>query len=110
MIINAILTNNQVRTTEFTWFRNRTRFDPDKDDGIATIKNLADVFSSPDTNNEKRWNEGNTVIIDDEWDKVRFNNPENAILIPSYSGDVDDKVLFGLLQEITDRFAALRKK
>lgn len=45
-----------------------------------TVKYLTDVFNNPNINERRLYNHTNTIIIDDSYMKMRFNNVKNVIL------------------------------
>lgn len=99
---------------EFLWYRDHTHRDPDIGttgvDGYATIKKLDDVYDNPVINEKGEWSEHNTVIVDDSPAKMRFNNPNNVIIVRSFIDSqetADDRVLSDLLALIEGKFAAI---
>ena len=108
-ILKALLTKEQYKACILFWYRDRTRFDPEVgDNDFATIKVLDDLFANPIANREKKWNKTNTLIVDDSPSKVRFNDPMNVVMVESYEGG-EDKKLIGLLDQIRDKFAELTR-
>nr|QBK91168.1 MAG: ctd-like (NLI interacting factor-like) phosphatase [Pithovirus LCPAC202] len=83
--LNLILSNPIIKRLDFIWDRSRTRHDPDygTDPLIKshqTIKMLKDVWDNPIINPWKFWNQTNTICIDHDYLKLRFNKLENIII------------------------------
>ena len=87
--LKAILGNHTVKRLDFIWDRSRTRHDPDYGidvsiKGHQTVKILKDVWDNPIINPWKFWNQTNTICIDNDHMKLRFNKPENIIIVPEW--------------------------
>lgn len=67
--------------------RSMTAFDPNTK-GVETVKNLDIFWSNPVHNSNRKWNSGNTLLIDDDYSKVRFNDEKN-ILVVNENDDLD---------------------
>jgi hypothetical protein len=85
-ILEKILTFDQFKKTKFFWYRDHVKNDPDylinnNINKYDTIKLLDDVISSSSINYERIYGYHNTIIIDDSWNKLRFNNSENCIIV-----------------------------
>jgi len=94
------------------YFRDRNRWDPEgKPDSYKVIKMLSDVWSNPIANPSRLYNKDNTLIVDDELAKVRYNDPGNYIVCTAFlPGQVEDKDFFqSLLVKIDEKVAKLRK-
>nr|QBK90886.1 MAG: ctd-like (NLI interacting factor-like) phosphatase [Pithovirus LCPAC201] len=83
--LGVILGNQIMKRLVFIWDRSRTRHDPDyrMDRSIKshqTIKALKDVWENPIINPWKFWNKTNTICIDHDYMKLRFNKSENIII------------------------------
>ena len=102
-ILETLLTPNQKKRTLFRWFRDRTHYDPDTNDH-STIKLLSDVFDNPVVNSYRQFTSRNTLLCDDSPSKIRFNNPNNIVLINPFEGDSNDRTLFELMNIIPSRF------
>jgi len=78
--------------------RTHTTLDPDygidpnvKD--FATIKDLNRIWNGPLFNEKRIWNPQNTLLVDHELAKIRFNPEANILIIPEYTlADYHDKV------------------
>jgi TFIIF-interacting CTD phosphatase-like protein len=108
-ILKKILTPEQYQLSKIKWFRDRTRFDPDTKDH-TTIKVLKDLFDNPIANSERIWSESNTLLIDDSIEKTRFNSPKNVLLVKTYSGDLKDRELLNLIEEIPRKLHSTSEK
>lgn len=96
---------------KFIWYRDRTRLDPDfgTNEEITqydTVKNLQDVWSHPYVNGYRRFNALNTCIVDDGPHKMRFNAPDNVILVSDISFDDENWVQL-TVDAIEQRFSML---
>lgn len=107
-ILKALLNSKQHKITIFKWFRDRTRFDPDsKTDKYATVKVLKDIFDNPVVNRDRIYSEKNTLICDDSVTKIRLNDPKNTVIIPAFTGDLNDTTLYEIINTIEERFTKL---
>ena len=111
-IIDHILTKSQQDDAVFKWYRDRTKLDPsygtDSDTKESdTIKDLNDVWSSPVVNRYRVYDSSNTIICDDDPRKIRFNNKENVIVVPTFDpweSEYDNTVMEDLLEKIERLF------
>jgi len=74
----------------FTADRNYTALDPDYgvDEDIHshdTVKMLSMIWQHPIFNANRKWNQSNTLLIDHEVKKLRFNNAENILIVEEYT-------------------------
>ena len=107
-IIDHILTKSQQSNAVFKWYRDRTKLDPSygTDPNIKesdTIKDLNDVWNSPVINGNRIYNSSNTIICDDDSQKVRLNNEDNVIVIDTFDPWVskyDNTVMDDLIDKI----------
>lgn len=75
--------------------RGTTTLDPDfghndKISNYDTVKNLSQFWNHPIHNKDRKWNKGNTVLVDHDPMKVRFNDPLNIIMIDEFKS-LDEK-------------------
>lgn len=108
LILEEIFTEQQRRMLKFVWYRDRTQLDPDY--GVVkgvksfdTIKDLALVILSPTINSNRIYSENNILIIDDSKSKLRFNLPDNCLVIPPFSR-ANDNILMNLHTKIEYKF------
>jgi hypothetical protein len=110
-IINSLLTKSQKKRAKFMWFRDRVQLDPDYgQEGVSkfdTVKNLTQIFLSPELNESRKYSPLNTLIIDDDFKKVRFNDERNILVVPSYRvSDEKDDTNF-IISQIREKFEEL---
>jgi len=105
-ILNLLLTEEQRAATILFWFRDRTHYAPGQ--GHETVKVLKDLFENPIANQEREWNEHNTLIVDDSIEKMLRNPSNNYLIIKSYEGDPNDSELSELLVRIQTRFEYIK--
>ncbi len=79
-LIKKVFTQKQVKRLLFIWTRDRTRKDPENLNGFKTIKKLDDFWDNPVFNAKGCYDKSNTIILDDESEKQRFN-PEECLII-----------------------------
>ena len=99
-IIDSILTKEQQKNLEFVWYRDRVKLDPEielkyQDHTIKTfdtVKILNDVFLHPTF--ERKWNETNTLIVDDSSRKMRFNSAQTVYIISQFTSENIDIDVF----------------
>lgn len=108
-LLNTVLTPDQRVKTVFTWFRDRTRPDPEPVNSYDTIKLLSDVFNDQDVNYRQKYHEGNTIICDDSSRKVRFNHSQNVLLVEEWTGNSKDEVLKRVGYNLMDKFKHLKQ-
>ncbi len=108
-ILNVLLTKNQMRYKIFSWYRDHTKFDPDKNDkdNFETIKLLEDVYTNPVVNINHTWSNLNTIMVDDSVEKTRFNDSKNIIIVPSFIAANEEQVLLQTLDRIKLAFENL---
>lgn len=128
-VIKFIMTEEERKKLKFEWYRDRTEFDPDYGidpniRGHDTVKNLYLVWCNPivnfrnydcvNDNNDHdnrlnyKYNETNTIILEDNEKKVRFNDKENVIIVDSYTEKTN--INFEELKvKVIDRFKMLKE-
>lgn len=84
-ILEHLLTEEQKQKTVFRWYRDRTRLHPRfrKDSDILhyqTVKKLKDVWTCPTINAMRCYSAANTVICDDDPQKLEVNDPANVVI------------------------------
>lgn len=109
-MIRHILSYNQIRDTIFFWYRDHTYIDREFPNSYETLKRIGDVLDNPiiNRNNNYHWN--NTIICDDTFTKVRFNPPENVVLVKPFDGDLQDIELQDLIVKLPQMFANLAQR
>lgn len=80
--------------------RSMTCFDPDGDN-FETIKSLEIFWNNPIYNAERKWNSDNTLLVDNDLSKIRFNSEKNVLVAEEYSltGDDDLNLLLEKIRE-----------
>lgn len=73
---------------KFILTREHVKFDPEygllpEIESYDTVKHLDDIFMNPMCNKYRKYNPDNTIIIDDSYKKIRFNDPKNVIILNS---------------------------
>lgn len=91
-ILDKILTEDQRKKTKFFWYREHVKLDPEF--GIKpeikqhdTVKILTDVLASAQINHHRLYSYYNTVMLDDDLNKIRFNSMQNSHLVKSFNLD-----------------------
>ncbi len=84
-ILAWLLPSGLQQRLTFVWDRSRTRLDPEYGrkphiSAYQTIKQLVDVWDCPTFNAQRQWGSCNTLLVDHELAKLRFNNPSNFLL------------------------------
>ena len=107
VILDALLTKEQLKNTQFIWCRDRNRLDPDFNTDIFTtsfdtIKYLQDVYDNPIINEHRIYNDTNTLLLDDSHRKCRFNNPNNFMICNTFDGNANDTYLQQLIHLLLD--------
>lgn len=107
IILDALLTKEQLKNTAFIWCRDRNRLDPDFNTDIFTtnfdtIKYLQDIYDNPIVNENRIYNASNTLLLDDSYRKCRFNNPNNVMICNTFTGNVNDTYLQQLIHLLQD--------
>lgn len=102
IILDKLLTKEQLKLTKFIWCRDKNRLDPDYHMDIFTtsydtIKVLQDIYDHPVINEHRIYNNNNTILLDDSYKKCRFNNINNYIICNSFNIDVNDNYLLELI-------------
>lgn len=110
--LGAILGNRTMKRINFIWDRSRARHDPDygKNPLIKshqTVKILKDVWDNPIVNPWRIWNQTNTICIDNEITKLRFNKPDNIIISPEWDPNSFENKLPELEKTIVRKFDLL---
>jgi len=100
--LNTIMTPNQIDKLLFIWCREYTIPDPDpinRWDTIKSIKLIQDVYNY------------HIILVDDSERKVRFENPNNIILVKQFI-DVNESEneLKELQVKIENKFLLLKEK
>lgn len=100
----------------FIWFRENTLFDPNYgiDEGIErhdTVKNLTNVYLNPVGNKDRKWDEKNTLIIEDSPKKVKYNPIRNVLILDPFDHLNPDSFDFpeNLLEIISNKFEEMEK-
>lgn len=114
-ILDHLLSKSQQNKTVFRWYRDRTRLDPSYqiDTGTKptdTIKNIDDVFSSPVINYARTLNNHNTILCDDDREKIRFNDDRNTVIAPMFNPWISDDhgvIMDCLFDRIVEKFRSL---
>lgn len=114
-LLDYILTDSQKDKVIFRWYRDHTRFNPlfGKDPEIKvsdTIKDLNDIWSNPVVNRDRKYNQQNTILCDDDPKKVSVNEDKNIILAETFDPwkqEYDDTVIDDLIYRIDGAFEAL---
>lgn len=91
-ILKILFNHNTLRRLAFIWDRSRTRHDPEfgqnpKIESHQTIKSLVDVWDNPMINPRRFWNQTNTLCIDHEFSKLRFNSPNNILICQEWESN-----------------------
>ena len=98
-IVSLLFTMEEQKQLEFTWYRDFTKLDPDYNrnpsiEKFDTIKDLNDLFLCPKFN--RKWNSENTLLIDDSYQKTRFNSARNVIILNNPSNETFEQLKFDL--------------
>jgi len=87
-VLTAIFGRDQV----FDIIADRTHTTLDPDFGVdpevakfATIKDLRRIWEGPLFNEDRTWNCQNTLLVDHELSKIRFNSDSNTLIIDGYT-------------------------
>ena len=106
-LLKTMLSRTQLSKTKIMWFRDRTRIDWENE-GYKTVKNLVDIVDNPINNWDNKLKLQDILIIDDDRVKVRFNNPDNYLIIDSFTGDPTDDCLLNLPTLIAEKIELLQ--
>ena len=106
IILNNLLTEEQIKNTKLMWFRDRTHLDYESYKTFNTIKKLNDIYDYPLFNCQ--YHEHNTILIDDSFNKVRYNEPKNIIICNAFHGDHNDTHLIELIHKIVEQFELIK--
>jgi hypothetical protein len=92
-ILECIFGKNILKQLLFIWDRSRTRFDPDyqyseETEDHLTVKMLTDFWENPIFNVDRIWDRTNTLCLDHELTKLRFNPMENILLCQEWEGGI----------------------
>jgi len=87
--LEAMLTPTLNKQILFVADRRNVKLDPDYkvDPEIEihdTVKNLTDIWSHPYYNSKRIWNNHNTILVEHDERKTRFNPSENILIIPEW--------------------------
>jgi hypothetical protein len=104
-ILKSILGPKIVDRFKFVWYRPQTDPDPDDTSGYDTIKTIKKVLDDSTINKDGFYGLTRTLIVDDSITKVRFNDIDNVLVLPSYDGSDDD--IMTVLDGIDDKFKVL---
>ena len=96
---------------KFILAREYVKFDPDYGDdpdteNYDTVKYLDDIFMSPIYSKNRTYNKDNTVIVDDSYKKIRFNDPKNVILFDPQESEHNDE--YNICQSYNDLYEILK--
>lgn len=80
--------------------RSHTFYDPDSS-SFETIKDLRNILDNPVFNPDRKWSYTNTVIVDNDYNKLRFNDSKNTLIVEEYALDnrYDCQILLDLIDE-----------
>ena len=73
-----------------------------------TIKKLNDIYDNPVVNSKHLYHSKNTILIDDTFKKVRYNELNNIIICQEFTGDEKDIHLIELMHIIVDQFELIK--
>lgn len=86
---------NRKHKIKFVLDRKYTKLDPGYElinniKAFDTIKSISDIVSNPIINVNRTYKLNDTIIVDDSYNKVRFNNHDNVIIYKSdFTFDID---------------------
>jgi hypothetical protein len=90
--LNKIITGIFGPSHPFIFIADRTLTQPDPTIGTdptipfyQTVKNLSSIWNHPELNPDQQWNESNTLLVDHEAHKLRFNPPRNILVTPEFT-------------------------
>lgn len=87
-ILKHVLDQDIIKKFLFIWCRDRTRLDLEYPNNnikkFDTIKDLKDIWSCPTINCEREYDSSNTLLIDDSYQKTRFNSSDNLLIVNSF--------------------------
>lgn len=110
-LIKLLMGTEKSKKLKFILSREYTKFDPESDDNISTVKILSDVYNNPVVNRNKIYNKYNTLLCDDSEIKTRFNPQENIVIVEKftdYKRISEDDYLMTLPDQIDERMEQLR--
>lgn len=84
--LSLILTYDQIKKFKFIFDRMHVEIDRTSEDKNATIKLLTTIWNNPVINRGDKYNERNTLIVDDSFDKVRYNPIGNILIADKFVG------------------------
>lgn len=113
--LNALLTAEQRNQLLFIADRSVTLLDPDYGTNAnisdySTIKNLSCIWSHPIYNAKRCWNASNTLLVDNDEFKVRFNDPANVLVVDEWSCKEECKDFSIVSSTIFAKLNELKKK
>jgi hypothetical protein len=111
LIIDKLFTVKEKNSLAFIWMRDHVRYDPNYgiDPNITdfdTVKILDDVYTNAMF--QRKWKSNNTLIIDDSFQKLRFNNPKNIVVVENCN-NIDLRSFNDLLNTINNKFIDINK-
>lgn len=88
-MLTAILGDALMKRLKFIACRANVKWDPDygTDENVKshdTVKYLSDIWGNPYLNPERAWNASNTLLVDNEQQKVRFNDHRNVLVVDEW--------------------------
>jgi hypothetical protein len=81
--------------------RTMTDYDPDRND-FSTVKLLSRFWNSPVHNPTKEWKQENTLLVDDDINKTRFNDDTNVLIVDLSLHNLDQ-----ILEAIDEKFQSM---
>ena len=104
-ILSILFTPVQLANLKFTWFRDRTRLDPEyntnpKIKDFDTVKMVDDILSCPEINSHRKYSKNNVIMIDDSAQKLRFNAKGNLIVSCFHPDNFEDVELMSCDDEL----------
>lgn len=96
-MVTTLLPPDDLRQVVAVWGRDMFNLSPaDYNARVQCYKRLTTLWNNPVVrasfpHEGGRWNQGNTVLIDDSAEKAR-SEPHNAITLPEFTGDTDEEV------------------
>ena len=71
-----------------------------------TVKLLTRIWEHPIHNCDRKWNKNNTLLIDHEEEKLRFNDPRNILIVEEFTISSETNIT-DLLPQIENKLAEL---
>lgn len=104
IILKGMLTENQMHDTCLFWFRDQTKLDIESTNEYDTVKPLNDVYHYFNG----FFNKTNTLLIDDSYQKIRYNDMNNILLCHQFKGVESDTHLIELMSMIVYRYDMIK--